>query len=242
MGIGGKRVTENDREGSPNETADDARVARRDALKKAAAGAAAAGAVWVGPKVDGLSLVPDYAAAGTAAAGTSKTFTIDAGLSDGPGSVNNDNGGSGTGCDGGAPPIYGNDWAAVSPASNPGVTVTSPQPNARNNAINMDYVYPSPNPSSPAANVDLLIPSGWDADLNGTETVTVNFAVDPPWNKCRINAVAMNKCNGNAGTVNIGPTNPSPGATNPGPFSVVVSVPGPQPSNFAQLKITVSCA
>lgn len=213
------------------------RIARRDALKKAATGAAVAGAVWAGPRVEGLSLAPDYAAAGTASAIT-KTFIIDAGQSDGPTSVNNDNGGAGTGCDGGGGVIYGNDWAAVSPASNPGITVTSPQPNARNTAINMDYVVPSP-PSS--VNVDALIPAGWDADLNSTQKVTMTFTVDPPWNRCRVNAVSMNKCNGNAGTINIGPTNPAAGAYNPAPFNVDVTVPGPQPSNLAQVQITVGC-
>ena len=133
---------------------------------------------------------------------------------------------------------YGNDWAAVSPATNPGITVTSPQPNARNAAINMDYVVPSP-PSS--VNVDALIPAGWDADLNATQNVTMSFTVDPPWNRCRVNAVAMNKCDGNAGTVNIDPTNPASGANNPAPFSVNVAVPGPQPSNVAQVRITVGC-
>lgn len=212
------------------------RIARREALKKAATGAAVAGAVWAGPRVEGLSLAPDYAAAGTAS-GISKTFVIDTGGSDGPGSVDSDNGGAGTGCFGGGL-IYGNDWAAVSPATNPGITVTSPQPNARNAAINMDYVVPSP-PSS--VNVDALIPAGWDADLNATQNVTMSFTVDPPWNRCRVNAVAMNKCDGNAGTVNIGPTNPASGANNPAPFSVNVAVPGPQPSNVAQVRITVGC-
>ena len=126
------------------------RIARRDALKKAATGAAVAGAVWAGPRVEGLSLAPDYAAAGTAS-GISKTFVIDTGGSDGPGSVNSDNGGAGTGCFGGGL-IYGNDWAAVSPATNPGITVTSPQPNARNAAINMDYVVPSPDRKSTRLN------------------------------------------------------------------------------------------
>lgn len=213
------------------------RMARRDALKKAATGAAVAGAVWAGPRVEGLSLAPDYAAAGTAS-GISKTFIIDTGNSDGPLSVNSDNGGAGTGCDGGTPPVYGNDWAAVSPASNPGITVTSPQPNARNTAINMDYVVPSP-PSS--VNVDALIPAGWDADLNNAQNVTMTFTVDPPWNRCRVNAVSMNKCNGNAGTINIGPTNPAAGAYNPAPFSVDVTVPGPQSNTLAQVQITVGC-
>lgn len=51
-------------------------TSRRAALKKAAAGSAAAATVWVAPKVEGLSLVPDYAAAGTATTGTI-TFQLD---------------------------------------------------------------------------------------------------------------------------------------------------------------------
>lgn len=38
---------------------------RRSAIKKAAAAAATVGAVWSAPRVEGFSLVPDYAAAGT---------------------------------------------------------------------------------------------------------------------------------------------------------------------------------
>ena len=45
---------------------------RRDLIKKAAVGSGVVAAVWVAPRVDGLSLRPDYAAAGTA----SGTFTF----------------------------------------------------------------------------------------------------------------------------------------------------------------------
>lgn len=45
--------------------ADEEVVARRSAMKKAAAGAAAAGALWAAPRVEGLSLVPDFAEAAT---------------------------------------------------------------------------------------------------------------------------------------------------------------------------------
>lgn len=64
----------NDNAGLPADAAPDAardadaadsRTSRRDALKKAAAGGAIAGALWVAPKVEGLSLVPEYASAGT---------------------------------------------------------------------------------------------------------------------------------------------------------------------------------
>lgn len=60
---------------------------RRNLLKKAAAGAAAGGAAWVAPRVEGLSLVPDYAAAGTATTGVI-TFTL---VGNGPGVLGGDN-------------------------------------------------------------------------------------------------------------------------------------------------------
>lgn len=41
-------------------------ISRRDALRKAAIGFGVAGAAWVAPKIEGLSMEPDYAAAGTA--------------------------------------------------------------------------------------------------------------------------------------------------------------------------------
>ena len=53
---------------------------RRDVLKKAVAAAAAAGVVWQAPQVKGLSLVPDYAAAGTA----TPTVTVKFGDANGP--------------------------------------------------------------------------------------------------------------------------------------------------------------
>jgi hypothetical protein len=53
---------------------------RRNALKKAAVGAGVAGAVWVAPKIDGLSIVPDYASAGTGH--ITVTFTL---VGEGPG-------------------------------------------------------------------------------------------------------------------------------------------------------------
>lgn len=51
------------------------RVSRRDALRKAAAGAAVAGAAWSAPAVKGLTVVPDYAAAGTVT-GLTRVFRI----------------------------------------------------------------------------------------------------------------------------------------------------------------------
>ena len=53
---------------------DSSRMARRELMRKAAIGASVTGAVWAAPSIDGLSLVPDYAAAAT---GTGAfTFTV----------------------------------------------------------------------------------------------------------------------------------------------------------------------
>ena len=51
------------------ESATDTGATRRDALKKAAGAAAIGAAVWSAPKLDGFSIVPDYAAAGTGTTG-----------------------------------------------------------------------------------------------------------------------------------------------------------------------------
>lgn len=47
---------------------DDSPIGRRDAIKKAAIGATAAGVVWSAPRIEGLSLRPAYAAATSTAA------------------------------------------------------------------------------------------------------------------------------------------------------------------------------
>lgn len=52
-------------EDATDEPREQALIDRRAAMKKAAAAAAVAGAVWSAPRIEGLSLVPDYAAAGT---------------------------------------------------------------------------------------------------------------------------------------------------------------------------------
>lgn len=55
---------------------DDLTEARRAIIKKAAAGAAVAGAAWMAPRVDGLSLVPDYASAATLTGTVSTTHNF----------------------------------------------------------------------------------------------------------------------------------------------------------------------
>jgi hypothetical protein len=50
------------------------RIDRRQAIKKSIAGAAAAGVVWSAPRIEGLSLRPNYAAAASV---TSSTLAFD---------------------------------------------------------------------------------------------------------------------------------------------------------------------
>ena len=68
-------MTLDDETGSETQDGVDRRMDRRDALRKAAAGAAVAGVAWSAPSVKGLTLVPDYASAGTVT-GLTRTFRI----------------------------------------------------------------------------------------------------------------------------------------------------------------------
>jgi hypothetical protein len=52
------------------------RMDRRALLKRAAVGGGVAAAVWAAPRVEGMKLVPDYAAAGTNGAPVTTTVTI----------------------------------------------------------------------------------------------------------------------------------------------------------------------
>jgi len=54
----------------------DATTSRRDAIKKAAAAAATAGVVWTAPRIEGLSLRPNYAAASSVAVNWTGTITM----------------------------------------------------------------------------------------------------------------------------------------------------------------------
>ena len=64
-----------DEAGSDTQDGIDRRMDRRTALRKAATGAAVAGVAWSAPSVKGLTLVPDYASAGTVT-GLTRTFRI----------------------------------------------------------------------------------------------------------------------------------------------------------------------
>lgn len=71
----GDGVALEDETGSETQDGVNRRMDRRDALRKAAAGAAIAGVAWSAPSVKGLTLVPDYASAGTVT-GLTRTFRI----------------------------------------------------------------------------------------------------------------------------------------------------------------------
>jgi hypothetical protein len=60
---GGGSMIENGDRAAP--AVDPRALSRRAALRKAAVGLGVAGAVWQAPRIEGLSLVPDYASAGT---------------------------------------------------------------------------------------------------------------------------------------------------------------------------------
>ncbi len=57
----------------PERSEDSATDSRRSALKKAAAAGVAGAAVWAGPRIEGMSIAPNYAAAGT---GTTDLITF----------------------------------------------------------------------------------------------------------------------------------------------------------------------
>lgn len=128
----GEFVASDDR--APNDDA--ALVDRRSAIKKAAVAAATAGAVWSAPRIEGLSLVPDYAAAG------SFTGSVDVNFDDflGPGTT---------------------DWWGPAPG---GGTQTKTF-------------------STPGGPFSVSINGPQRADSGANIPVTLNFAMDPPFNR-----------------------------------------------------------
>lgn len=202
-----------------NETTDPARVARRDALRKAAVAAGAAGAVWAAPKVEGLSLAPSYAAAATATAPHEVIITI---------GTSGDENNVGSGCNPG-----NHHWAITSllnspyairnhptnaggqltHTNTPGVTVSGPS-RTRGPA---PQPKPSSWPSEPTTiyrvddqderftvsaplgtgvgTVAITNPGGYiDSDLDGEKRFDVTFNVDPPFNKCRVTEAILHAC------------------------------------------------
>jgi hypothetical protein len=204
------------------------RLDRRDAIKKAMAGAATAGAVWAAPGVRNLSLAPDYAMAGTGTA--SVTVVFDG--ADGSGTFDGA-GGQGSGCTGAG----GDDYAFFNPPSNPTFTRTSGNQHAQPGAVNASA------PLGAAGNVNASARSGFLFDRRNVETLNIVFSIDPPFNRCRVSAANLRNCSNNNEAAPL-TGNPAPGATNPSaPFTVGVNVPStPSSGNtLASISVTIEC-
>lgn len=115
--------------------ADPALIDRRSAMKKAAAAAAAAGAVWSAPRIDGLSLVPDYAAAGTYSGSVTSNWDY---------------------------------WPG------PGTTDWWMAPNGP--AVTQNY-------NTPSGSFSVTLNTPNRADSAASVPFTINFAMDPPFNR-----------------------------------------------------------
>lgn len=188
------------------------RLNRRRSLKAAAAAAAAAGATWVAPRVEGLSVVPDFAAAGTALTGPIR-FVIgssgneaNVGSGGNPGShwwaVSDNASYSAPGTDRG--PTFAYNYANSAntlPVTLGGGQVTTRgtgddnliplrapyrgTPSPGGTAVTMSAPLGGPAPS-PVGNVVVTVPPGDGSDLGAAQTFNVAFSVDPPFNRCRV--------------------------------------------------------
>ena len=166
------------RDDGAEEPVSDALADRRKVIKRAAAGAAVAGAAWMAPRVQGLSLLPDFAAASTLAGTvtTSHSFLwVRAWVWDSGGwydSSQDDREYPGTDHWAVGPTSAGRDGA-------PGDTFV-------NAATSTQAV-----PTLPGANLTVQIPQGTAADAGVGVPVNVTFSgFDPPFN--RMNGVTLN--------------------------------------------------
>lgn len=206
---------------------DEARISRRSALRKAAAGAAVAGAVWAAPRVEGLSIVPDYAAAASGSVGA-LTLNLDAR----------------DGCDANAYNSFA-DQIGVSPS--PGWTINTANSTTKNGNVVASATLPGVGNPNGTVTATLPGPNNSSGDVNATYNIAVVFSgIDPPFNNCRVSAASANACIAGTVGMSIGPQpyNNSP-ATERNPlstFPVTVSIPGPQPVvNFGEGTIVVRC-
>ena len=175
--------------GNQESSEDDRRLSRRRAIQKAAAAAAASGAVWMAPKVEGLSVVPDYAAALTGSVGPT-LLIVD---SSGPGPTY-----GGSGCDGTSTDYL---YVPAQPAwtlnSNnrvvfaPGPTPTNPGVPPGGAAVVVSRTLPGV--GSPDATVTITFnnaPSRADRDApagSSQQLADITFSgIDPPFNNCRV--------------------------------------------------------
>lgn len=160
-----------------------ARLNRRAALQKAAAAAAVSGAVWSAPKVSGLSVIPDYAAAATGLA-AAKSLIIDA-----AGNAGN----FGDGCDAlGSDYLYFATTSAPTPApeANHGAQDEWSKPGANFRAQSAPVVLNTslPSPAGVIADVTVELDTN-SADRNPSSSALfdVTFSnIDPPFNNCRV--------------------------------------------------------
>jgi hypothetical protein len=180
-----------------DDSANDRTSSRRDALKKAAAAGAVSAAVWAAPRVDGLSIAPDYASAGTNTTGVI-TFRLD----------------------GNGPGLLGaNNWMNAG-GSTAGVVVVQNGP-SDNQAIILST------PLGPAGNAVYTFPSGLDTDGPAVTGGTVVFNIDPPYNKCQIVGSNTGWDGSTGGLPTLGNNwsgTPIPNGSSP--FSQTVSMPG----------------
>lgn len=160
---------------------DEAAISRREALKKAAIGAGVVGAVWSAPRIEGLSIVPDYAAAGTFAG----TIVFNKNQRDcNPGASANCWGNC-TGTNTCAPLTYSG--ANAVPVYSPFMGTPAGGPGSGGT---FDSATNVTNFASPPANRNEFIAVTWSgpADTNSTGMASLNFSanMDPPFNHCTI--------------------------------------------------------
>ncbi len=206
-----------------------ARLKRREAMRRAAGAAAVAGATWSAPRVEGLSILPDYAAAAT---GTG-SFTFLIRTADAAPTYYDSVGDEVPAC-----PGDGGSYFAVRAVDNPGATSVSPGPGNTNGTTRTVTA-----PIGPAGSATVTVLSGPSnqGEFNDTRSdISVAVNIDPPWNRCRVSSFTATKCNGSGATINQS-GNPAPGAQNPAPFNVTFTIPGPQPNYLSHVQIVVSC-
>lgn len=203
------------------------RISRREALRRVAVAGAAAGAVWAAPRIEGMSIAPDYAAA---ASGNNANKTT-------PALASSASRGYNCFCFG-----FGNAccvvcWSGTNGSNCSGAVCG----NCTNNCTgtqNTQLIVPTfNNPNAITMNGAL---SGNVRDANAALNLVLN-GIDPPFQQC---TVAVNGvCNSGSFTLNppsgyAGPYNTSPGTI--GPFSPQCS--GSDCSNLnASLTINLQC-
>jgi hypothetical protein len=255
--VDGEEVGSADADISPSEPELDPKVvSRRDALKKAAIGAGIAGAVWSAPRIEGLSLVPDYAAAGTIPGGS--TIQIKAtSAACSPLSTTN--------CWGNCVPSPGGTDASCAPfrftvpayapaGPSTGTTdATGGVPSAYSSTVSLTNMAP------PAPNQNEFFDVVWsgNADEGSTGKAALMFSLDPPFNMCAVTSVVgqiypdatrTNRAAWPTGQLNFAnhnSTSPSPA----GPITQTTGadatfIPNPTPGGTAQgadITITITC-